>query len=179
LSDDEVRKLLTNATPENLPVLVCMLFGLTTAEVTSLRVSHVDTVAETMTIPGEPPRTLRLEGPLRDLTAHGAGLAGDAVLFPSASGGPLSEEDLVSIVTFSAHDASLVNAQGVSPSVLRHTYLVFLVRQGLRFSDLGKIAGRIPSEQLSALALLAPESRRVGPDAVSRVLPAVAELSLT
>jgi integrase len=179
LSDDEVRKLLTNATPENLPVLVCMLFGLTTAEVTSLRVSHVDTVAETMTIPGEPPRTLRLEGPLRDLTAHGAGLAGDAVLFPSASGGPLSEEDLVSIVTFSAHDASLVNAQGVSPSVLRHTYLVFLVRQGLRFSDLGKIAGRIPSEQLSALALLAPESRRVGPDAVSLVLPAVAELGST
>ncbi len=179
LSDDEVRKLLTNATPENLPVLVCMLFGLTTAEVTSLRVSHVDTVAETMTIPGEPPRTLRLEGPLRDLTAHGAGLAGDAVLFPSASGGPLSEEDLVSIVTFSAHDASLVNAQGVSPSVLRHTYLAFLVRQGLRFSDLGKIAGRIPSEQLSALASLAPESRRIGPDAANRVLPAVDELSLS
>ena len=84
LSDDEVRKLLMNATPENLPLLVCMLFGLTTAEVSSLRVSHVDTVADTMTIPGEPPRTLRLEGPLRDLTAHGAGLAGDAVLFPSA-----------------------------------------------------------------------------------------------
>lgn len=179
LTDDEVRGLLANAAPENLPLLVCLLSGLTATSLVALRVGHVDAQAGTLTIPTDPGYVLPLEGPLKDLTARCTGLPSEAVLFPSATGEPLTKEGLRAVVAFSAHDANLNAANEIAPDTLRNTYVAFLVRQGLRFSDLGKAVGHIPAEVLNVLATLTPGSKRVGLEAVDRLLPAVRELSPT
>ncbi len=83
------------------------------------------------------------------------------------------------VVAFSAHDANLNAANEIAPDTLRNTYVAFLVRQGLRFSDLGKVVGHMPAEVLNVLATLTPGSKRVGLEAVDRLLPAVRDLSLT
>ena len=176
LADDELRSLLANAAPENLPLLVCLLSGLTPTAFIALRVAHVDTQTRTLTIPGEPGHGLPMEGPLWDLTARRAALPDDTELFPGAAGEPLTEEDVRAVVAFSAHDANLSDAQDITPETLRHTYIAFLVRQGLRFSELGKVVGRVPADQLNSLAALAPGAQRVGLEAVDRMLPAVRDL---
>lgn len=179
LSDDELRKLLANAAPDNLPLLVCLLSGLTSTSLTELRVAHVDVAGHLLTVPDEPDYVLPLEGPLRELTARCAGLPGDTVLFPGVAGRPQTEADVRAVVAFSAHDANLANAQDVTPESLRYTYIAFLVRQGLRFSDLNKAVGRVAPDSLTTLAAIAPAAPRVGLDAVDRLLPAVRELGRT
>jgi succinoglycan biosynthesis transport protein ExoP len=178
LADDELRSLLANAAPENLPLLLCLLSGLSAAGLVALRVAHVDTSSWTLSVPGEPGQSLPIEGPLRDLTARCAGLPADTVLFPGPTGEALSEEDVRTMVTVSAHDANLMAAQDITPETLRHTYVAFLVRQGLRFSDLVKAVGRVPADALTALATLAPGSKRLGLEAVDRMLPAVRDVGL-
>jgi succinoglycan biosynthesis transport protein ExoP len=177
LSDDEVRRLLANAAPEHLPLLVCLLCGLTADEVTELRVADVDLPARSMTVPGESSRRLTVEGPLLEAVSHGAGLPPETPLFEGAAGKAVTAAEVQSIVVSSALDAGLSEAQHIAADTLRHTYIAFLVRQGLRFSALGKLVGASSVEALNALASLAPGITRVGLDEIDRLLPAVRALS--
>jgi hypothetical protein len=61
----------------------------------------------------------------------------------------------------------------VSPAALRHTYVAFLVRQGIRFADLTQVVGRLPAETLSDYSTLSPAGARISLEAVERVLPAL------
>ena len=176
LSDEETRRLLGNSTVENLPLLVCMLCGLTDAELIALRVADLDLAANTLTIPGEPQRSITLDGPLLQLLPRPAGQPADAPLFAHANGQPLSAQDLQAVVVTSALDAGLADAQAIGPDTLRHTYIAHLVRQGLRFSDLGKLVGRVPAQVLNSLAPLADGSRRVELREIDRLVPGVRAL---
>ena len=173
LSQFEVRQLLTCAAPEALPTLACLLSGLSVAELLTLRVSHVDPRAGTLTVPGSPSRVLTLTGVLQTLPERCTGLPMDGALFTDAPGVPLTAPDIEAMVSTSAFDANLDHAVAVTPEVLRHTYMAFLVRQGLRFSELGKVVGRLPAEALNVLSTLAPGVERVGLHAVERTLPAL------
>jgi succinoglycan biosynthesis transport protein ExoP len=173
LADDEVRALLARAAAEHQPLLLCLLSGLSAAETVALRVAHVDTRAQALNIPGERGQPLPVEAHLLSLLADDGQWAGDAPVFRRAAGEALTLEDLQVAVTSSALDAALQDAQDIVPETLRHTYIAFLVRQGLRFSDLRRVVGQISADQLNALAALAAGSERVGLDAVDRLLPAV------
>jgi len=173
LTDDEVRGLLSQASAEHQPLLLCLLSGLSTAETVSLSVAHIDAHAQALNIPGERAQPLPIEQPLLRLLMRDGQVAGDAPVFRSASGEALTLEDLQVAVTSSALDAMLRDAQEIAPETLRHTYIAFLIRQGLRFGDLRRVVGPISADQLNALAALAAGSERVGLDAVERVLPAV------
>jgi polysaccharide biosynthesis transport protein len=63
-----------------------------------------------------------------------------------------------------AVDAGLAHAAEVTPDVLRHTYLAFLVRQGARLTELHRIAGRLDSATVQRYAPLSPTgaSRPIG-----------------
>ncbi|MBK9235986.1 MAG: tyrosine-type recombinase/integrase [Rhodoferax sp.] len=178
LDRHELSKLLLSAAPENLPLLICLLSGMTVAELLALRVSHVNDNAQTLIVPGNPSRVLALEGPLQSLTQLCANRAPAATLFADATGEPFTAQDIEAAVSTSAFDANLDDALQVTPATLRHTYMAFLVRQGLRFSELGKLVGRLPAEALDVLSALAPGTERVGLNAVERTLPALRELNL-
>ena len=176
LNDQEVRRLLGNATAENLPLLVCMLCGLTDAELIALRTADLDLSARTLSVPAQPRRVLTLDEPLPGLLPQPAGAQPDAPLFAHANGQAFTPEDVRAAVLSSALDAALDNAQTVGPQTLRHTYIAHLVREGLRFSDLGKLVGRVPPETLNSLAPLAAGSQRVGLAEVDRLIPGVRAL---
>jgi len=176
LSDAEVRSLLGNASAENLPLLVCLLCGLTDTELIALRATDLELDAKTLSIPGQPRRLIALEGRLSDLLPRQTAAPLDTPLFAHANGQALTLDDVQAVVTSSALDAALDDAQAIGPATLRHTYIAHLVRQGLRFSDLGKLVGRVPAELLHSLAPLATGSRRVEWADVDRLLPGVRAL---
>lgn len=173
LHADEVEKLLGSAAPENLPILACLLCGLSADEVVSLQRQHVDTATGTLKVPGESSRAVPLPVHVLALQTHRQADAPEAPLFFKATDRPLDTEDINSLVTSSAYDAGLEQPQSVAPATLRHTYVAFLVRQGLRFSELGRLVGRLSAETLHHLAPLAPDAQRVSIDNVERVLPAL------
>jgi site-specific recombinase XerD len=98
----------------------------------------------------------------------------DAPLFSDGKGAPLQPQDVQAMVTSSAHDAALAQPESMTPEALRHTYIVFLVRQGCRFSDLGRLVGRLSAEALNALGALAPAAeKKLAMQSIERQLPAV------
>lgn len=178
LEQREVHDLLAASAPEHLFVLVCLLCGLSADEVAALKVGDVDLAAGSLKVPGEGARVLPLQGPLSALQASVDPGAKDLPLLPSLSGQALRVADIASAVTSSAFDAGLEQPSSVTPESLRHTYVAFLVRQGLRFGDLARVVGPLPSETLHALAPLAPPGERHPLSAVQRLMPAVAALDM-
>lgn len=173
LRSDEVERLLGSAAPENLAILACLLCGLSTDEVVSLQLQHVDTATGTLQVPGESGRVLPLPAHLLALPAHRQPGSPDSPLFLKTTQRPLDTEDINSVVASSAYDADLEQPQSVTAATLRHTYVAFLVRQGLRFSELGHLVGRLSADTFNRLAPLAPDAQRVSIDSVERLLPAL------
>jgi polysaccharide biosynthesis transport protein len=63
----------------------------------------------------------------------------------------LSEEDLISLVVNAAYDAELVLPEQISIDVLRHTYIRFLIDQGVKLNDIEVICGFIAPAELAHL----------------------------
>ena len=173
LTATEVQQLLGSAAPGDQPVLACLLCGLLPAELAALRTGDIDRAARTLKIPGPAHRSIALPAALVEALRAGDAAAPGASLFTNAQGADLAPEDIQAMVTSSAHDAHLARPHEVTPETLRHTYIAHLVRQGLRFSELHRVVGRLSAEALNALAALAPPSERVGLGAVEGVLPGV------
>ena len=93
---------------------------------------------------GEAARALPLNDALRNLITARRALQPEAAgtLLRSPSGGPLPLDDVRSLVMYAAYDAGLDGADEVTPQALRHTYLVYLLRQGIRFADIGRTTER-------------------------------------
>ena len=178
LEQREVHQLLAAAAPEHLFVLVCLLCGLSADEVAALKVGDMDLASGSLKVPGEGARVLPLLGPLSALQASADPGVKDVPLLPSLSGQALRVADIASAVTSSAFDAGLEQPASVTPESLRHTYVAFLVRQGLRFADLARVVGQLSSETLHALAPLAPPGERRPLSEVPRLMPAVAALDM-
>lgn len=175
LEPGEVAQLLRAAAPQNLPVLACLLCGLSPEEVVSLQQQHLDIEHKLLRVPGNASRVLPLAAQLRPLAEQAlSNSKPQSHLFTDGAGSPLEPQDIDAIVTSSAFDADLTQAQSVTPAALRHTYMAFLLRQGLRFSELGQLAGRLSTEALHSLAPLAQETskgQRVGMAQVQQLLP--------
>ena len=172
LTPAEVRQLLSAAAPEHQPMLACLLCGLSAAELEAVSAGDADLAAQTLTVPGPSRRVLSLP-PALVQALRPADRPADAPLFVGAHGEQLQPDDIAAMVTSSAHDAHLEQPHEVTPETLRHTYIAHLVRQGLRFGELGRVAGRLSAEALNALGSLAPASERVSLAAVDTVLPGV------
>ncbi|HEY8908547.1 MAG TPA: tyrosine-type recombinase/integrase [Rhodoferax sp.] len=178
LDTEEVQQLLHAATPKNLRLLTCLLCGLSAEEVVSLQWQHLDTSRHCLKVPGQASREIPLNVQLRDLVdaagADGIPHVPSDPLFTHDAGNPLDAADVQAIVTSSAFDADLSDPQSVTPESLRHTYVAFLVRQGLRFSELGSLVGRLSADTLKALVTVAqgaPTGPRVGVAEVQQLLP--------
>lgn len=175
LEPGEVARLLAAASPENLPVVSCLLCGLTPDEVVALRLEHVDRDSNGLHVPGDTDRTIPLVASVRQALEQRmtAGADQAASLFIAAGGKPLVLADVDAIVTATAHDARLAQPRTVTPASLNHTYVAFLVRQGLRFSELNRLVGRLGTDTLHALAAMAPDVPRISLETVDRLMPAL------
>lgn len=177
LRQDEVAALLQAGSDAGRLGMLLLLSSIRPEEVLALTVDDVDLVRRRIQVAGEPAREVTicntLAGPLaRRMTRPGRQLLTDA------QGHAMAMDDLNADLLCAAHDAGIESPAEVSPSALWHTYVAFLVRQGIRFADLMQIGGRLPAEMMAAYSSLSPMGPRLPLEAVERVLPAVAQISL-
>ena len=167
LADMEMAALLQAANDEGRLLMMALLTGLTVEELIGLRWDDLDLDAGTIKVPGRSPRILHLREPLRGLIN-----ARQAAQQPTPT--PASSADeAADFVMCAAYDAGLADAHEVTPAILRHTYVAFLLQQGARFADIGRIVGRLPQEELSAYMRLAPAQARVPLEQVDLIPPAL------
>jgi integrase len=175
LTDDEVAALLEATSDDGRLILTGLLSGLSAEEIVTLAWDQIDLDAGTIRVSGEAPRMLPLSDPLRGLIAARRALQPQAegTLLHSSSGGPPPLDDVRNLVMYAAYDAGLDGADEVTLPTLRHTYLVYLLRQGIRFADIGRIVGRLPQEELAAYMRFTPSQPRRPLEEIDPVLPAL------
>jgi integrase len=176
LEPDEVAALLAAAPPDALPVLAALLSGVDVDELVALDRGDIDRSVPVLRLPD---RGLALAGPLRQWLAgaDGDAPAPDAPLLADAQGQRLSGSDIDAIVVVAAHDAGLARAGEIDAAALRHTYVAHLVRQGARFSDLARWAGKLPLAALARYGPLAPAGPKRPADDIDPMLPALRRLA--
>lgn len=170
LGQEEVAALLAACDGTTRFACAALLLGVDAEELTALRHGDLDAQAGVLAIGGASPRRLAVPAWLHPRVDGEA----DAPLVANAAGAPLTTAELRAQVLCAAVDAGLEAAAGVTPEVLRHTCIAWLVRQGVRFSELAARVGRVDAEALAAYADLAADAPRQA-GAVEPVMPALRE----
>lgn len=170
----EVSALLAVADPAGRLLIALLLSGLSIEEVITLRWEQVDLAVTTLQVAGANTRSIPLSGLLQmELTRQAQDLptATDPVV--QDQGNPLTVEDATAWLEDIAHEADVADPARVNPQQLRHTYLAFLVRQGLRLTDLEQIAGHLTPTVLAKYKTLSPPGLSRALEQVDWIYPAL------
>ncbi|NRF69315.1 hypothetical protein HLB44_20155 [Aquincola sp. S2] len=172
LQQDEAAALLAAAQGGTRLACAAGLLGLTADETVALRCSDLDRDRGALAVGGTSARRVLLPPWLADELAAGAGPA-DQPLLRDAAGQALDAEQLRVSVTCAAVDAGLVQPADVTPAVLRHTCIAWLIGQGLRFAELSALVGRVDIDTVSGLAGRVSQALRRRADEIEPLMPAL------
>jgi len=169
LGHDEVVALTQASGDDTRLVVLLLLSGITLDEALALRRSDIDLDLDLIHAGGESKRDVALAEPLRALLAARAAVSPELLL--SRQDRPSTTGTVSAQILSAAHDAGIEEVTDVTPDCLRHTYLAFLVRQGIRFADLTQIVGHLPAAMLGAYSALSPPGPLLPRDAINVVYP--------
>jgi integrase len=83
-------------------------------------------------------------------------------------------DELLHRIPLLAMDAGLAHAAEVDAAALRHTYLVFLVRQGARLTELHRVAGPMGAAEIQRYAPYSPSGISRPLEQLELIYPALA-----
>lgn len=176
LTQSEAKALLTASVGEVRFIISVLLMGLTPEETIDLRQEDLDPVANTLRVRGHAPRTLTVPAWLAACQSP-PGNGVQASLVTDAVGAPITPTEIESVLACAAFDAGLARSAEVTAAALRHTCVAWLVRQGVRFSDLASLVGRPNAEALAFYADLAPQGTRRTISEIDPLMPALREIA--
>ena len=99
--------------------------------------------------------------------------SGDEPLLQNAAGQPVDEAELQTLLVCAAIDAGLPDGATLSPERLRFTAMAWWVAEGLRFSDLPALAGRVDTPTVTRLARFAGNAPRHSAGEIDPLMPAL------
>ncbi len=167
LSEPEIDDLLNAAELSSQQIIMALLSGFTLEEIAALRPEHLDLQENKIHVPGAHARTLPLAERFKASLARSAGR-------PAwTQGPPVAIEDLSALLTCAVIDAGLANPQEIDAYTLRDTYILYLVKQGLRLSLLESVVGPLPTTRLAAYGKFSPSGPGVPLEAINLTYPAL------
>lgn len=175
LSENEVLAQLEAAGPDTRLLLVCLLSGLNTDAISALRWGDIDLDTDAVHIQDHTVRKLVMTPSMRAAIADymPSDPDPDSPVWQDAGGEALSDDNLEALIACVAHDAGLTRPSEVTSKTFLHTYLAYLVRKGVKLSDLDKVVGRIPPTVLAAYGVFSPPGAALSLDSVEQVYPAL------
>jgi len=171
LEQPEASALLAASSGRTRLLCALALMGLTTEEALALRPADFDTQLLRVNVAGAWARQLVVPTWMPRVLPEG--MAGDGLVLQDASGHALGSADVASIVISASLDAQLPQAANIGWEVLRDTAIDWLVGQGLRYSDLPRVVGRVDAHKLQALSSRHAELRRQELANVDPLMPAL------
>jgi integrase len=170
LTQDEVVALLDAADASTRLVVLLLLSGIDVDETVGLRGSDVDVERNVIRIEGASARDISMSDPLRALVAP---LASTKERLLVVRGLPATTATIDAQILCAAHDARLASATEVDARCLRHTFISYLVRQGIRFADLQRLVGSLTAPMFAAYAKLSPAGPPASGQSIQAVFPSL------
>ncbi|MCQ8104588.1 Wzz/FepE/Etk N-terminal domain-containing protein [Methylomonas sp. SURF-2] len=143
LERPEVLALNQVAEPSIKAVVYLLFNGLTLGEILSLTPECLNTEALMILIPGQ--RNVLMTESVADC------FSGDFALQNLPN-----EAEIKTLLCCAALDSGLQDPESVTIESLRHTYMLYLVRQGIKLADLTKVVGALSPAQLLELGRFSP-----------------------
>ena len=175
LDNAEITALIGHAPADLKLAAVALLSGLDTSEIASLTWEQVE--PGHVRILGAGARDIPLEGALAALLAQRRTEAAQGPVLRKESGESFAAQDIDRLVSYGAYDAGLVRPEQVTAALLRHAYLTFLLDQGVRAADIGRLAGHIPQDDMVGFMQRAAPRVRLPLEQVDRIHPALRMLA--
>ena len=150
LSSHQLRILLNASNLKGKQLISLLLSGLSVDEAAFLAPDQIDLKTATITVRGKAPRTIPISSSLKSLLDRSDGRPA----WNSDDPGLLI--DLSAALVCAAVDSGLPEPQEIAAEVIRHSYIAYLVRQGLRLSDLEQIAGYLEPSVISSYGAYSP-----------------------
>ncbi len=170
LSVHQLRILLAASNLKGKQVISLLLSGLTLDEAAALKTDQIDLERATITVTGVAPRTLTINRAVNAFFAQSCNL-------PVWNTNKLaSSADLAAVILCSAVDSGLPNPGEITAEAIRHSYIAYLVRQGLRLSDLEQITGYLEPSVISSYSSYSPPQKKCGIDNIELLHPALVDI---
>lgn len=161
----QIDELFHAANAKEKQLLIFLLSGLTPDEIANLQNDDVDLENNLLTIRNVSTRTIPLHPALATLySKHGCCLT-------DPTGNRLGREDLEALLTCLQIDADLLITSRISAETLRQTYILYLIRQGMRLADLEPVVGYISPTELSEYGAYAPPGAKQPIEAINLFYP--------
>ncbi|MCD2449421.1 integrase [Methylicorpusculum oleiharenae] len=169
LTDSDLKDLLINADSLTQRLICLLLCGLSLDETANLKPDDIDLGKSSMALRGSIPRIIKLSAATKDLMEK-------LVTFPVFNEQQsLTNNELSALISLAATDAGLTHPEEISAESIRHTYIVYLVKQGLRLGELVNQVGYLSSSDLLNYARYSPPRPGCGIDQIETVHPVLAE----
>lgn len=159
LSSHEIHILLDAAENRTRLWIGLLLSGLSIEETAGWQPDNRDLAANQLQVRGARPRSLPLPPRLENILSQAL---------------PIEETDTEEVearIHCAAFDSGLSNPETIDALALRHSYIAYLVRQGIRLSELESITGRLPAKQLASYGRLSPPGPGLSAERVTLVYP--------
>ena len=150
LSSHQLRVLISASNLKGKQLIGLLLSGLDIDEAASLTPDQIDLDAGIINVAGKSRRTIPLSNSLTSL-------------FKESHNRPVWDSDdsqtrvdLSAALVCAAVDSGLPDPQEITADAVRHSYIAYLVRQGLRLSDLEQIVGHLEPSVISGYSAYSP-----------------------
>jgi uncharacterized protein involved in exopolysaccharide biosynthesis len=171
LSSSQLKTLLKSSNLKTKQFISLLLCGLSIVEAASLKTDQIDMKRGTITTAGPAPRIIAINHSLKSLFEQsGAHTAWNA-------DNPSSSEDLAASLLCAALDSGLSDPIEITAEAIRHSYIAYLVRQGLRLSDLEQIVGYLEPFVISTYSAYSPPQQGRAIDDIDILHPALIDIT--
>ena len=168
LDDAEIGALIVAGDTESRLIIGLLLSGIALDQIAELKCGDFDTGTGVLRTPSQPSRTITIPQALRAEFKHqlSTAVGPDDSIWHDQTGRPRTQEDLEALIMMTARDAGLTEPELATPQGILHSYLVYLVKQGMRLADLENVTGPTAPSERAAYAVHAPQAAAVPSEAM-------------
>ncbi|MDD5578905.1 MAG: integrase [Methylobacter sp.] len=171
LSTSQLKTILKASNLKTKQFISLLLSGLSIDEATYLKADQINMEKGTITLTGPVPRIITINHLLKSLFEQSGG-------HPAWNAdNPNSSEDLAASLLCAAIDSGLSNPMEITAEAIRHSYIAYLVRQGLRLSDLDLIVGYLAPFAISTYSAYSTPEQGRAIDDIELLHPALIDIA--
>ena len=150
ISNQDLNILLLTSNDKSKQIITLLLSGLSLEEIASLTREAINNDSDLINIPGSSARNIPLNPVLKTFFSKNSFCLVDELNHP------LTSENLAAILHCSIVDAGLSASNEIDSAAIHLNYIIYLVMQGMRLSDLELVFGSIPPTELSSYSAYSP-----------------------
>ncbi len=167
VSDDDIQLLLNKSDRNTQQLILLLLSGLTLEEISDLKCNQINFDQSFIQLSGDSPRQVFVSKRLLEILNESIQ---EGFLWGQQK--EISVEDLNATLYCSAVDIGFNDSDGMLSELLRQTYIIYLVEQGIRLAMLAKIVGYLSPLELAGYAGFSPQGEGCDAEQIQLIHPA-------